>query len=92
MRVTSFYPVLMSVRVAELSAFYQEHFGFACTFETERLVRRSGLPEVMPLRDEAFGQRHFITHDPSGNLLDVIENIEPNEQFAANFSGTAQAQ
>ncbi|NBB90145.1 MAG: hypothetical protein GVY23_02940 [Spirochaetes bacterium] len=38
MRIDSFYPVLMCEGVSELSVFYQEHFGFACSFETEWYV------------------------------------------------------
>jgi catechol 2,3-dioxygenase-like lactoylglutathione lyase family enzyme len=53
--------------------------------EHERLVRVGGLPEVQPLRDEAFGQRHFMVRDPAGNLVDVIEPIEPAPEFAAAF-------
>ena len=46
----------------------------------------AGLPEVQPLRDESFGQRHFILRDPSGNLVDVIENIPPTEDYAASYA------
>ncbi|MCR9159128.1 MAG: VOC family protein [Nannocystaceae bacterium] len=50
-----------------------------------RLVEGAGLPVVQPLRDEAFGQRHFITQDPAGNLVDVIEHIPPSAEFAAAY-------
>ncbi|WP_407441959.1 VOC family protein [Rhodococcus sp. (in: high G+C Gram-positive bacteria)] len=33
------------------------------------------LPIVLPLRDEDFGQRHFMTTDPDGLLVDVITVI-----------------
>jgi catechol 2,3-dioxygenase-like lactoylglutathione lyase family enzyme len=39
-----------------------------------RAVAR-GLEMALTLRDEAFGQRHFITVDPDGLLVDVIEPI-----------------
>lgn len=51
------------------------------TAEYTRLIQREKLPEVIPLRDEAFGQRHFITHDPDGNLIDIIETIPPKDTF-----------
>ena len=54
--------------------------------EYERLVGKHGLPEVSPLRDEEFGQRHFIVSDPAGNLVDVIENIEASEAYAENYA------
>lgn len=53
--------------------------------EHERLVHFGELPEVQPLRDEAFGQRHFMVRDPAGNLVDVIEPIEPAPEFAEAF-------
>jgi uncharacterized glyoxalase superfamily protein PhnB len=52
----------------------------------------AGLPIHMPLRDEAFGQRHFITADPNGVLIDVITPIEPDEIFAAHYTSTSDAQ
>lgn len=44
---------------------------------------------ALPLRDEEFGQRHFIVVDPSGNLVDVIQNIAPSADFAASYTGGA---
>ncbi|MEZ5607845.1 MAG: VOC family protein [Burkholderiaceae bacterium] len=45
----------------------------------------AGLPELLPLRSEDFGQRHFITQDPNGVLIDVITPIEPSEAFKAQY-------
>lgn len=53
--------------------------------EFER-VRASGLPILLPLRDEPFGQRHFITADPNGVLIDVIKPIPPSEEFLAQYA------
>ena len=50
-----------------------------------RLVGERGLPERLPLRDEDFGQRHFILEAPGGVLIDVIEPIEPSPEFAAAY-------
>jgi catechol 2,3-dioxygenase-like lactoylglutathione lyase family enzyme len=54
--------------------------------EYERLVERAGLPPKLTLRSEDFGQRHFIIADPAGVLVDVITEIPPSEEFAAQFS------
>jgi uncharacterized glyoxalase superfamily protein PhnB len=54
--------------------------------EYERLVERAGIRAVLPLKDEAFGQRHFMIKDPAGNLIDIIENIPPSGQFASNYA------
>jgi catechol 2,3-dioxygenase-like lactoylglutathione lyase family enzyme len=66
--------------------------GVILNFEVEdvdtehaRLIGQAGLPELLTLRSEAFGQRHFITADPSGVLIDVITNIPPSEAYAEGF-------
>lgn len=46
-----------------------------------------GLPIVQPLRDEPFGQRHFIASDPDGILLDVITPIDPDPDWLAGNGG-----
>ena len=46
----------------------------------------AGLPEVQPLRSEDFGQRHFITQDPNGVLIDLITPIEPSKAFKAQYA------
>jgi uncharacterized glyoxalase superfamily protein PhnB len=135
MKITSFYPVLMTADVAASAAFYIDHFGFAPLFtsdwyvhlqsrddplvnlaildgvhetipaqgrgracgvllnfevhdvdaEYDRAVAK-GLPIALSLRDEPFGQRHFITCDPAGVLIDVITPIPPSEEFLAQFA------
>lgn len=52
-------------------------------------VRGNGLEIHTPLRDEAFGQRHFITSDPNGVLIDVIKPIPPNADYAAQYDASA---
>ncbi|MFH5227784.1 VOC family protein [Antrihabitans spumae] len=42
-----------------------------------------GLTIVMPLRSEEFGQRHFMTVDPDGLLVDVVTVIPFSEEQAA---------
>jgi uncharacterized glyoxalase superfamily protein PhnB len=49
-----------------------------------RLVAE-GLPILRSLRDEDFGQRHFITRDPNGVLIDVITPIPPSPEFLALY-------
>lgn len=53
--------------------------------EYERLIVQSGLPLHLDIRDEAFGQRHFITSDPNGVLIDVITVIPPSESFLRQY-------
>ena len=51
----------------------------------ERIVA-AGLPILCSLRDEPFGQRHFITKDPNGVLIDVIKPIPLSPEFQAQFA------
>lgn len=135
MKTTSYYPVLMTDKVAETARFYVEHFRFVPLFESDWYVHlqssedervnlgivhnthetipaaargrvsallinfevedpdaeyaravASGLPILLELRDEPFGQRHFITRDPNGVLIDVIKPIAPSEAFLAQYA------
>jgi catechol 2,3-dioxygenase-like lactoylglutathione lyase family enzyme len=46
-----------------------------------------GVEFVHGLRDEAWGQRHFIIRGPDGVFVDVIEAIAPTEAYAAAYGG-----
>ena len=136
MRVTQYYPVLMTDDVSATAAFYQRHFRFQPVFESDWYVHlqssedpavnlavldsthetipvegrnrtaaglllnfevddvdaefarglQAGLPIVQELRDEVFGQRHFIARDPNGVLIDVIKPIPPSPEFLAQYA------
>ncbi len=53
--------------------------------EYARLIQGEGLSLQLDLRSEEFGQRHFITTDPNGVLIDVITVIPPSEAFIAQY-------
>lgn len=55
-------------------------------------AQEKGLEILLPLRDEPFGQRHFITTDPNGVLIDVIKPIPPSPDFAAQYEASALPQ
>lgn len=69
--------------------------GLILNFEVEDVdaeharARADGLPILLPLRDEAFGQRHFITADPNGVLIDIIRPTPPSAEFVAQFAAEA---
>jgi catechol 2,3-dioxygenase-like lactoylglutathione lyase family enzyme len=46
----------------------------------QRIVA-AGHKIVLDLRSEDFGQRHFMTVDPAGTLVDVITQIEPSDEY-----------
>jgi catechol 2,3-dioxygenase-like lactoylglutathione lyase family enzyme len=50
--------------------------------EAKRL-EAAGVELVTPVVDELYGQRHFYVVDPNGALLDVIEMIAPDPDWAA---------
>lgn len=52
-------------------------------------VQSAGLPNLLDIRDEDFGQRHFITADPNGILIDVIQPIPPSAEYAAQYDAQA---
>jgi len=72
--------------------------GLLLNFEVEDVdaiydrLKRSGLPILLDIRDEDFGQRHFITADPNGVLIDVIKPIPPSAEFAAHYEASALPQ
>ncbi len=72
--------------------------GLLINFEVDdvdaeyRRAEAAGLPILLALRDEPFGQRHFITRDPSGVLVDVIKPIPPSAEFLAQYAEGAASQ
>jgi hypothetical protein len=54
--------------------------------EHRRLVGEEGLRELLPLRTEAFGQRHFIVAAPDGVLIDVITVVPADASFAGQYA------
>jgi len=49
-------------------------------------AKSAALPILQELRDEPFGQRHFITCDPNGVLIDVIKPIPPSPEFLEQYA------
>ncbi|MEO1199098.1 MAG: VOC family protein [Pseudomonadota bacterium] len=72
--------------------------GLILNFEVEDVdaeyarLKARGLPIVKSLRDEPFGQRHFMTQDPNGVLIDVITPIPPSAEFLAQYAPAAVPQ
>ncbi|CAN7464563.1 VOC family protein [Neorhizobium sp. LjRoot104] len=68
--------------------------GLLLNFEVEDVdavyarLKAAGLPIRRDLRDEDFGQRHFITSDPNGVLIDIITAIPPSAEFAAMYDAS----
>lgn len=74
------------------AAYHKTVQGLILNFEVEdvnaqyqRLIIERKLPLELDIRDEEFGQRHFITRDPNGVLLDIITVIPPSEAQSAQY-------
>lgn len=65
--------LILNFEIDDVDGFYDE-------------VRDKGLPICLTLRDEAFGQRHFMTQDPNGVLIDIIKPIPPSPEFAESYA------
>ena len=53
--------------------------------EIHAQLKEHGLPMILEPKSEEWGQRHFITRDPNGILIDVIQNIEPTGIYAEQY-------
>lgn len=72
--------------------------GLLLNFEVEdvdavyEVLSAAGLPMLRDIRDEDFGQRHFITADPNGVMIDVITPIPPSADYAAMYDASVLSQ
>ena len=80
---------LLDFRHETVPEAYRQPFssGLLINFEVEEVdrvfeqFREAGLPIHLELRSEPFGQRHFITSDPNGILIDIIKVIPYSDNF-----------
>ncbi len=56
--------------------------------EYDRLSQ-AGCDMLLPLRDEPWGQRHFIMRGPDGVLLDIIKPIAASAEFTSAYEAEA---
>lgn len=67
--------------------------GFLVTIETDDVdgaYQRATVANAkveLELRDEPWGQRHFIVRDPNGVLVDVVKLIPPSDEYARAYVG-----
>lgn len=64
--------VVVTIEMDDVDAVYQR-------------AQSSKLPIVQALKDEPWGQRHFMTRDPNNLLVDLVQMIEPSEEFKEHF-------
>ncbi len=67
--------------------------GMIMTFQVEDAVaeherlQAAGAPITYGLATEPWGQKRFMVRDPSGILVDVVEQIAPAEGFWEKYMG-----
>ena len=54
--------------------------------EAARRLEASGAPITHPLSAEPWGQKRFMTRDPAGLTIDVVEQIAPAEGFWERYA------
>ncbi len=64
--------VIFTLEVEDVEAAYAE-------------AKFKSLSIVLGLRSEDWGQRHFCIEDPNGILLDIIQSIEPVEEYLGDY-------
>jgi len=64
--------MILTIEVADAAAAYAT-------------LTASAAPIVHPLTDEPWGQRRFMTKDPAGVLVDIVEQREPASGFWEQF-------
>lgn len=70
--------ILFNIEVNDVDAVYTD------------LVATRGLGTALELRDETFGQRHFILIGPDNVLIDVIEPIDPSPEFQVAYADPSE--
>lgn len=67
--------------------------GIILNFEVEdvdkiyaEITNRGDVSIVMEIKNEAFGQRHFMIESPDELLIDVIQNIPPSEEYLESYT------
>ncbi len=64
--------VIFSLEVEDADSAYSE-------------AKEKSLDIVLDLRSEDWGQRHFTLKDPNGILLDIVQAIEPTEEYQQSY-------
>jgi uncharacterized glyoxalase superfamily protein PhnB len=69
--------MILTIEVEDAAAAYAE-------------LSRANAPIIHPLTDEAWGQRRFMTEDPAGVLVDVVEQQTPQPGFWEQYPAPAR--
>jgi len=73
--------------------FHESHNGSGVIFSVEvddvdiafTKSKEKNLDIALELRSEDWGQRHFSVKDPNGVYLDIVQAIEPTEEYQTGY-------
>ena len=73
--------------------FHESHNGSGVIFSVEvddadiayTKAKERNLDIALDLRSEDWGQRHFSVKDPNGVYLDIVQAIEPTEEYQSGY-------
>lgn len=65
--------MLLTIQVDDAASVYEK-------------LEAEGAPILHPLTDEDWGQRRFMTQDPAGVMIDVVEQIAPVEGYWERYA------
>lgn len=75
--------------------FHKSHSGDGVIFSLEvndadsaySYAKNNSLNVVLELRSEEWGQRHFSVKDPNGVYIDIVQAIEPSDEYKPDYEG-----
>jgi uncharacterized glyoxalase superfamily protein PhnB len=84
---------LLSKQPTQPPIFQQSYDGKGVIFSLEvddadaafSAAKSNSLNIVLELRSEDWGQRHFCIEDPNGVHLDIVQAIEPTEDYRSGY-------
>ena len=73
--------------------FHQAHNGSGVIFSVEvddadaayAEAKQASLDIVLDIRSEDWGQRHFSIRDPNGVHVDIVQAIQPSDEYQAGY-------
>lgn len=50
-------------------------------------IKKSGVPILLEVKTEEWGQRHFMIKDPGGMAIDIVQRAEPTDEYKEKYFG-----
>lgn len=76
---------------------YRKKYGVILNIEVDdvddvyaKVISRNNVPLLSEIKNEDYGQSHFIIGTPGNMMIDVIQITEPSEEFLKNYQETGK--